>query len=48
MKVISWNGVGGRVKRVVVKSSIKKLKADPVLLQETKIDSMEDRIVRDL
>ena len=36
------------MKRLVVKSSIKKFKADTVLLQETKIDSMEDRFVRDL
>lgn len=49
MKIISWNvrAVGGRLKRLVIKTSIKMFRDDIVRLQGSKI-TMEDSTVRDL
>lgn len=50
MKIMSWNGrgAGSAIKRVISKESIRKFREEIVLLQETKISCMEDRIIREL
>lgn len=50
MKITSWNvrGAGSAIKRAIIKESIRKFREDIVLLQETKISCMEDRIIREL
>ncbi|XXG42120.1 hypothetical protein AAC387_Pa01g2463 [Persea americana] len=50
MKAISWNvqGLGNSVKWAVLKEVIRTFKADLLLLQQTKLSSMSQSIIRDL
>ncbi|KAJ8639753.1 hypothetical protein MRB53_016447 [Persea americana] len=50
MKAISWNvrGLGNSVKRAVIKEVIRTFRAELPLLQETKLSSMSQSIIRDL
>lgn len=41
-------GEQGAIKRAIIKESIRKFREEIVLLQETKICCMEDRIIREL
>ena len=50
MKILSWNvrGLGSRVKRKRVRETVIKAAPDVVLLQETKLEVLDDLVVRDL
>ena len=50
LKLLSWNvrGVNKSTKRKVIKSVFRKQKVDLFCIQETKIQSMTDRVVRSL
>lgn len=50
IKIISWNvrWLNVKEKRVVVKSLLKRWKADVVWLQETKINEMSSTFVKEL
>ena len=50
MKIFSWNvrGLGSRAKRKRVKETISKATPDVVLLQETKLEMLDDMVVRDI
>ena len=50
MKILSWNvrGLGSRAKRKRVKDTISKATPDVVLLQETKLEILDDLVVRDV
>lgn len=48
MKIISWNvrGVGSSMKTAIIKNSIRNAKADLVLIKESKMSSINDKIIR--
>ena len=50
MKILRWNvrGLGSRAKRKRVRETILKASLDIVLLQETKLEILDDLVVRDL
>jgi len=50
MKILTWNtrGLGDRSKRMVIKRSLKRLNPDLVLIQETKKDSIDINIIKEL
>lgn len=50
MKVLSWNvrGLGGVDRRLLVKEIVRKNKVSIVMLQETKLSSMLEALVRDM
>ncbi|KAL8516188.1 hypothetical protein ACS0TY_014749 [Phlomoides rotata] len=50
MKILSYNirGVGGMTKKKEVRKLIKELKVDCCCIQETKLERMDDRMVRRL
>ena len=50
MKILSWNvrGLGSKAKRKRVKETISKATPDVVLLQETKLEILDDMVVRDI
>lgn len=50
MKILSWNvrGLGSRERRSIVKQVIRMQKATVVLIQESKINSGEDMVVKDI
>lgn len=50
LKIFSWNvrGLGNRDKRVSINRSIVDAKPDIICVQETKIQSMSDSIIKDV
>ena len=50
MKILAWNtrGLGDKSKRMVIKRSLKRLNPDLVLIQETKKDSIDINIIKEL
>lgn len=50
MKIVSWNvrGIGARLKRAVVKDLLCRANPDIVILQETKLDSIDRRLVKSI
>ena len=50
MKIVSWNvrGIGSVRKRGVIKENLLKMRLDIVLLQETKKETLEDKVVGSL
>lgn len=50
MKICSWNvrGLGDRDKRAAVKDVIRSSKADIVLIQESKLSSMLDLLIKEV
>ena len=51
MKILSWNvhGLGSRVKRAIIKESVRRNKIDDVLLiQETKLRTVSDSLVKEV
>ncbi|XXG89343.1 hypothetical protein AAC387_Pa12g1363 [Persea americana] len=50
MKIFSWNvrGLGGAARRLVVKETLRSNKVQIALIQETKLSSMSNKIVREV
>lgn len=49
MKIISWiaRGLGGAARRLIVKDLLRRRKVNIALLQESKINCMYDKIIRE-
>ena len=50
MKIISWNvrGLGGALRRMVVKEMIRRQKVQITLIQETKLKEVNEKIVKEI
>lgn len=50
MKILSWNvcGLGSREKRVLVKEVIQNFKADIMMIQESKVRVVSDRVIKEI
>lgn len=50
MKIVSWNvcGIGDRIMLAVVKNMLYTYRVDVGLLQETKLSSVSDSVVKDI
>lgn len=50
MKILSWNvrGLGGPERRLLIKEMVKKNKAQVAMLQESKISSMTEEIIKEV
>lgn len=50
MKILSWNvrGLGNQVKRAIVKEVICSNKIDVLMIQETKVSSVHDSLVKEV
>ena len=50
MKVLSWNvyGLGGVLRKMIVKEMIRSQKAQIVILQESKLKEVSDRVVKEV
>lgn len=50
MKIVSWNvrGMGDRMKRVTVKDILRNYRVDVGLIQETKLSSVTEAIIKEI
>lgn len=50
MNIVSWNvrGIGGQIKRATVKDMLRNFRADIELLQETKLSSVSQSVVKEI